>query len=165
MNRTKQGAKLEIYVEELFKGLCKLRVKRNVVYTQHGLITKRRKRAQIDVEYWDLGGKTIVECKYYSNNVPKEDVEEFYQRSRKVRHNQRMMITNKGYTKGAEAQAKKRSIKLVDGMKLKKLDYGRLSMIGMVMDQLGRRKSLEDQIKDVDLRKYGKYHSARRYTI
>ena len=45
------------------------------------------------------------------------------------------------------------------------MDYERLSIPEMVMDQLGKRKSLEEQIKDVDLRKYGKYHSARQYSL
>ena len=54
MNTTKKGAKLEIYVEQLFKDLCKIKVRRNVIYNCKGVVTRRKRRAQIDVEYWDV---------------------------------------------------------------------------------------------------------------
>ena len=165
MNTTKQGAKLEIYVEQLFKDMGKIRVRRNVQYNVNGVVSKRKKRAQIDVEYWDLLGKTIVECKYYSNNVSKSDVEEFYERASKIDHSRAIMITNQGYTNAAKKFARKKMIKLIDGDKLRRMDHNRLSIPGMVMDKLGKRKSLDDQIKEVDVRKYRKHYSSKDYII
>lgn len=165
MNRAKQGAKLEVFVEKLFKDMGKVRVRRNVQYSIRGVVSKKRMRAQIDVEYWDLLGKTIVECKYYVWDVPKNDVETFHERAKKVIHSKAVMITNSNYTNDAKKFARRKGIKLIDGEELKKMDHDRLSIPGMVLDRLGKRKSLDDQIRDVNMRKYKKYHSSRTYTI
>ena len=167
-NTTKQGAKLEVYVEQLFKDFCKVRVKRNVVYSCRGVLTRRKRRAQIDVEYWDLHGKTIVECKYYnSTNVSLEDVEEFKKRSERVRHNHAIMVTNTDYTYSARMLAKKYGIRIVNGRKLENMSYERLGLAAIVRQRLGRRKSLEEEIRGVDLNKheYSAYHSSRQYSL
>ncbi|MBS1266727.1 MAG: hypothetical protein MAG795_00696 [Candidatus Woesearchaeota archaeon] len=166
MNTTKKGAMLEIYVKQLFKDLCKLKVRRNVQYRCKGVLTNKNKRAQIDVEFWDLKGKTIVECKYYgSSKVSVTDVDEFYQRSKLVRHTRKIMVTNTCYTQGAVNTAKEHGIRLIDADQLKKMDYERLSLVGMIKDRLGKRKSLDEQIKDADLRNYGEYYSAKQYLV
>ena len=165
MNLKKQGAKLEIYVEQLFKDMCKFRVRRNVVYSINGRFTKRRRQAQIDVEFWDLLGKTIVECKYYDGNVSARDVREFNERKKKVFHNHAMMISNSDYTESAKELANKYGIKLVNGEQLRQMDYERLTLIEMVIDNMGKRKGLEDQIKDIDLRKYRGHYSVKQYIL
>jgi hypothetical protein len=172
MNTTLKGSVLEIYAAQLFRDQGKIGVRRNVLYEEKALFRNPLKRgrggkkivAQIDVEYWDLAGKTIVECKHYpGGQVGLEEVVEFYVRGKIVEHSHFLMITTGTYTESSRKMGKKLGIKLVDRGGLEKMDYERLSIIGMLKANLGRRPSLEEQLRKVNLRDYSRHEYSRQY--
>ncbi len=174
MNTTLQGSVLEIYAAQLFSDQGKLRVRRNVLYEQKVLFRNPLKRgrggnkivAQIDVEYWDLAGKTIVECKHYpGGEVGLEEVVEFYVRGKIVEHNHYLMITTGTYTESSRKMGKKLGIKLVDHDGLEKMDYERLSIMGMLRANLGKRPSLEEQLRKVHTRGYDTHQYSRQIKL
>jgi hypothetical protein len=174
MNTTLQGSVLEIYAEHLFRDQGKLRVRRNILYEQVPLFRnpiKKEKQgkkivAQIDVEYWDLMGKTIVECKHYpGGQVGIEEVVEFYVRGRIVEHDNSMMITTGTYPASSRKMGKKLGIKMVDREGLEKMDYERLSIMGMIKANMGKRPSLEQQLSNVSLRGYDTHQYSRQYKL
>ncbi len=174
MNTTAKGSVLEIYAAHLFRDQGKLRVRRNILYEQKPLLRNPLKRekqgrrivAQIDVEYWDLAGKTIVECKHYpGGQVGLEEVVEFYARGKIVDHSHSLMITTGTYTESSRRMGKKLGIRLVDRKGLEKLDYERLSIMGMIEANLGKRPSLEEQLRNVSLRGYSTHQYSRQYKL
>jgi len=175
MNTTQKGSTLEIYVAQIFKDQGKLRVRRNVLYEPKALLQNPLKKkggydpkilAQVDVEYWDLTGKTIVECKHYpGGQVGIEELVGFYARGRVVDHNHSLMITTGSYTDAAKRMARKLGIRLIDKKGLEKLDYERLSLTGMIAAKIGKRASLEEQLRKVSLRGYSTHQYEKMYKL
>jgi len=174
MNTTLQGSVLEIYAEHLFRDQGKIRVRRNILYEQTPLFRNPLKKgkqgrkivAQIDIEYWDLSGKTIVECKHYpGGQVGIDEVVEFYARGRIVDHDHSIMITTGAYTESSMRMGKKLGIKLVDREGLEKMDYERLSIMGMIKANMGKRPSLEEQLRSVSLRGYDTHQYSKQYKL
>jgi hypothetical protein len=174
MNTTAKGGALEIYAEHLFRDQGKIGVRRNILYEQTPLFRNPLKKerqgvkivAQIDVEYWDLTGKTIVECKHYpGGQVGLEEVVEFYARGRIVDHEHSLMITTGTYAESSKRMGKKLGIRLVDKEGLEKMDYERLSIMGMIKANMGKRPSLEEQLRNVSLRGYDTHQYSRQYKL
>ena len=156
-NTTRKGRKLEIYAEQLFKELGKWFVKRNVYYSFRSLVRDRVvRRVQVDVKYYDLYGKTIVECKYYDAwRVSAQDVQDFKKKIDLIRPSTALIVTNNTLTEEGEVLARRFGIRVYDHDELQRLDYERKSLVGMVMQNLGkRRKTLEEQLQEIDLRSY-----------
>lgn len=149
------GTKFEIFVEQLFKDLGKIRVKRNVQYhLQKRFSKKTMKIVQIDVQFYDWFGKYIVECKYLNNGNVNDDV------VNKVKKNlgylgleKAIIATNQDFHIQAKRLAKKYRIKLYNKKTLEKLDYDRLSLAGMLFYKI-KKRNLEDQIRKINPRKY-----------
>ncbi|OGM02092.1 hypothetical protein A3K72_00065 [Candidatus Woesearchaeota archaeon RBG_13_36_6] len=160
-NTTTKGRKLEVYVEQLFKDLGKWFVKRNVYYSFRSVLRDRVvRRVQVDVQYYDLYGKTIVECKHYDVwRVSAQAVEDFDDTVRLVKPSNALLITNSSLTREAQGLAEEYGIQVYDGEGLKMLDQERQGLRGI-------RKTLEEQLKDVDLRRYPREHySIKRYVL
>jgi hypothetical protein len=151
----KNGLKFEIYVEQLFKDLGKLRVRRNVQY--HLLKWPKKeevKIVQIDVQFYDLLGKHIVECKYMSNGTVNDDVVNKVKKNMDYLGIERAVIaTNQDFHVQAKRLAKKYEIELCNKEKLEKIDYERRSIVGMMLYRF-QKKSLEEQIDKINEKKY-----------
>jgi len=155
MNGNDIGTKFEIYIENLFRDLGKLRVRRNVQYHLKRRLAKETvKTVQVDVQFYDLFGKCIVECKYLNNGNINDDV------VNKVKKNldylgleKAIIATNQDFQIQAKRLAKKYSITLYNKEVLEKLDYDRLSLAGMIVKKL-RKRSLEEQVEKIQPEKY-----------
>jgi len=149
------GTKFEIFVEQLFKDLGKIRVKRNVQYhLQNKFSKKTMKIVQIDVQFYDWLGKYIVECKYLSNGNVNDDV------VNKVKKNlgylgleKAIIATNQDFHIQAKRLAKKYGIKLYNGKKLESLDQDRMSLT-LALFQKMRGITIDDKIKKINIRRY-----------
>ena len=167
-NTSIKGKRLEIYVEQLFKDLGKRFVKRNVYYNFRSVFWGSVvRKAQVDVQYYDRYGKTLVECKYYDAcRVSAEDITSFRRDIDLIKPSSALVITNSSLTREAEKLAGSFGIEVYDNEALRMLDNERR---GIAMNKnTGRRaKTLEQQLREISLSKYDfeKHYSITRYVL
>jgi len=162
------GYKLEAWVAELYKGLGKQNVRRNVTYKIIPLLglyaeRDRGKKLQIDVEY-GLLIPTRVECKYKKQGlVGEEDVEDFIRAKKLLGGSNYVIATNSDFSENARQLAAKYDIKLLDGTRLEQLRSSSLgsklkSMFSIFGSVFGyEQKSLEDEIKSTKVKQENHY--------
>ena len=123
------GYKLEKFVEQLYKEMGYLNVKRN------NIIRKGNETYQIDLSYIrienNLPKKIMVEIKYKDNGrkIELQEVSKFYSVLELIGHNSKNseFITNSYFTERASLYAKRKGIKMIDGAHLKELS---ISLVG-----------------------------------
>ncbi len=150
-----EGMKFEIFIEELFKDIGKLRVRKNIHYHLKKRFSKKTlKIVQVDVQFYDFLNKYIVECKYLSKGNVNDDV------VNKVKKNlgylgleKAIIATNQDFHLQAKRLAKKHGIKLYNGKIIQSLDYDRMSLAGEILQKI-KGKTIEDKIKKINLRNY-----------
>jgi len=154
-NENENGYKLEIYVEKLYYDLGKLNVKRNVQYNIKKIFSKELiKKIQVDVQFFDLKGTNIVECKYLSSGaVNDDDVNKLRKNTEYLGNDNGILVTNKDFSENAVRLAGKYEIKLISGNELRKMDYDR-SLFSYIQGKFGKRADLEKQLKGISLSKY-----------
>ncbi len=125
MRSTKQrknlnGYKLEVFVENLYKQLGYVSVKRNITIRKSGM------KYQIDIMYKRMDNlipKTVfVEVKYkkQGSKVGLEEVAKFYSVLELLNHEPRYseFVTNSYFTMRAEKYCARKGIKMINGPKL-----------------------------------------------
>lgn len=121
------------YFENLSYALIKQKVEnselgiipsQSVVFQQKGYYSRDREDEiifDISIEVTLTGADKyfflyLIECKNYSNNVPVDDLEEFYSKVSQVSglNVKAMLISNRGFSKGAYKYARSKNISLVE---------------------------------------------------
>ncbi|MEM2121860.1 MAG: restriction endonuclease [Candidatus Woesearchaeota archaeon] len=117
------GYKLERFVEELYKDLGYINVKRNIIFK------KGNSKYQIDLCYLkfdnNIPKKIFVEIKYKDNNrkVELEEIAKFYSVLELTGNDPKNseFITNSYFTERAKEYARRKGIKIIDGACLNEL--------------------------------------------
>jgi hypothetical protein len=161
------GNKFEVWLEELYSGLGKRGVRRNVVYHR-----SRYAFRQVDVEYRDfhiINSLVIVEAKYLKKDKLRPRVrrkkkktgqriksidtilEEVEERRRFVKARKAIIVTNNDYTKSFYEEAERFGrIELYTMEDLEKLEKKRRGAKRFFVKGM----PIEKQIRGVSLRKY-----------
>jgi len=161
------GTKFEVWLEKLFSDLWYPKVRRNVEYHYSRYVYR-----QVDVEYRTLNPfnpLVIVEAKYSSGGNVRAElreekkkhkqrirtidniVNELEERRQFVKARKAVLVTNRLFAKEVYEEAKKYDkIEVYDHIYLEELDKKREQMWGFLF----RRKSIDEQILAIDLRKY-----------
>ncbi len=164
------GSKFEIWAEELLKDNGYSFVRRNIVYHR-----SRYESRQVDLDYregflWQT--HTMVECKYSSKGkvrlelrqvkskaaqkIPTIDtiLNELEERRQFVKADKAILLTNQYFSREVYEEAHYFSrIRVYDRVWLREMDKQRTGLLTGLTD-IFRRKSIEQQIAEIDLRKY-----------
>ncbi|MEK6950703.1 MAG: restriction endonuclease [Nanoarchaeota archaeon] len=161
------GSKFEIWVEELLKDNGYCFVRRNIIYHRD-----RYEFRQVDIDYregflWQT--HTMVECKYSSRGKVKlalretksktaqqikaidTILDELEERRQFVKADNAILLTNQYFSPEVYREAKQfPHLEVKDSCWLRELEKRRVGL----WNGLFRRKSLEQQIAEIDLRRY-----------
>lgn len=143
------GKKFESFVYNIFYGLSKPALKKNVI------LKKKDFRSEFDIIYGIIR-KTYVECKYKSIDyfVTNKEVSVFAKKLdlHKINNSHGIIITNTYLTKKAKIICKQSNIQFIERQELKRLNYERLGLIKSLAYILNKNnKTLESRINSIKL--------------
>lgn len=109
---TKASEEYEKFVQSVLSSMVGVDVHHQKTYT--GRASHRDIKVDVSFNFEIAGANLLflIECKYYSHNVPVDDVEEFHSKIDDVGAHKGILVTTKGFQEGAVKTARGRGIAL-----------------------------------------------------